>query len=160
MWTKQQRFSISVICVGPAVQRVEHQNKRSAGLQPERTSTTSDWKDRKWCDNSCGPLQLQTHLKYSHADKPQMHTGGTGNGYWSLQITRVTPVSAKAETSGSFQETELALILNTFMWKPGSKLPFIIKTLQPCLHACGSFSKDVTPVCWTLEMRLWTTPSA
>lgn len=123
-------------------------------------STASDWKDTT---TSCGPLLLQTHLKYPHADKPPSHRGGTGNSYWSLQITRASPVSVKAETSASFQgkEREKPFILNSFLWKPSSKLPFIIKkNLEPCSHVCGSFAKDVTAVGWTLEPRLWRTPES
>lgn len=103
--SKQQTFAISLICVCSLAGRVAcgtaEQTARAFGRSAH--STASDWKDGKWCENSCGPLLLQTHLKESHADKPQMHTGGTGNSYCRLQITRV---SMKAETSGSFQERE------------------------------------------------------
>lgn len=86
---KQQRFAVSVICA--------HSPSVRPSVQP--------------C-SACGSrtsFGQGAHLKHPHAVEAQKHTGGTGNIYWSFKRTRVSPIGAKAETLGSFPETELAL---------------------------------------------------
>lgn len=119
LWNKQQGCAISVIGVrSPPIRAACGTPQQVYAAQSFSTRcTASDGKDRRWGDTSCGPRLLQTHLKYSHADKAQTHTGGTGNIY-CLKITRVSPVGGKAETSGSLRETELALNSKCVDWFP------------------------------------------
>lgn len=120
LWNKQQRCAVSVICVRSPPIRAACGTPQQIYVAQSFSArcTASDGKDRRWGDASCGPRLLQTHLKYSHADKAQTHTGGTGNIYWSLKITRVSPVGGTAETLGSLQETELALNSKCVDWFP------------------------------------------